>query len=495
METFLIRAVQLILSLSILVFLHELGHFLFSRLFKVRVDKFYMFFNPTFSLIRAKKINGKWQVRYLSKNVPANERPMLSADGDVVLNAKGKTIYEPIPTEELSDDDWRKYPESTEWGIGWLPLGGYCKIAGMIDESMDTTQLQQEPQPWEYRSKPVWQRLPIIIGGVLVNFILAMVIYSAVLYTWGQEYLPFKNATYGLNYSQILIDNGFKNGDKIISIDGKPVEQRSDFIESILIDGKQKVSLLRDGQQINLVLPVDFAQKVLAAEEVDLISVRYPFVIQEVSAGSAAENAKLQNGDSIVGINGKQLFIFQDIATELNASKNTQIELAFYRNGQLKNSQLQVNENGKLGVGLKSPYEFFQTRKIEYGFFESIPAGISLGWETLSSYVKQFKLIFSKEGAKQLGGFGSIGKMFPKVWDWQIFWSMTALLSIILAFMNFLPIPALDGGYVLFLLYEMITGKKPNDKFLEYAQTAGFILLFSLLIFANGNDIFRAIFK
>jgi len=411
------------------------------------------------------------------------------------LYAKGKTIYEPIPLEELADDDWRKYPESTEWGIGWLPLGGYCKIAGMIDESMDTTQLQQEPQPWEYRSKPVWQRLPIIIGGVLVNFILAMVIYSAVLYTWGQEYLPFKNATYGLNFSQTLINNGFKNGDNIISIDGVPVEQRSDVIENILIDGKQNVTIMRDGQTVDLKLPEKFAQKILAAEEVDLISVRYPFVIEEVAAGSAAEDAKLQKGDSIVGINGKQLSIFQDIAAELNTSKNSQIQLSFYRSGQLMQSQLQVNENGKLGVGLKSPYEFFQTKKIEYGFFESIPAGISLGWETLSSYVKQFKLIFSKEGAKQLGGFGSIGKMFPKFWDWQIFWSMTALLSIILAFMNFLPIPALDGGYVLFLLYEMITGKKPNDKFLEYAQTAGFILLFSLLIFANGNDIFRALFK
>lgn len=495
MEIFLIRALQLILSLSILVVLHEFGHFAFARLFKVRVEKFYMFFNPNFSLIRAKKINGKWVFKYFSKNVPANERPKMDAEGDPVRDAKGRQVMEAIPPAELADDDWRKYPETTEWGIGWLPLGGYCKISGMIDESMDSTQMAQEPQPWEYRARPVWQRLPIIIGGVLVNFILAMVIYSAVLFTWGKEYLPLANAKYGLQFSQTLLENGFKNGDNIISIDGEAVEQRSDIIEDLLIDGKQNVTLLRNGQEMNIQLPDDFAQKVLASEEVDLMSVRFPFVIGEVSAGSPAEEAKLQKGDSIVGINGKQLFIFQDIAAELNASKNSEVEILFVRDGQLMQSQLQVNENGKLGVGIRQAFEYFPTKRVEYGFFEAIPAGISLGWETLASYIKQFKLVFSKEGAKQLGGFGSIGKLFPPMWDWQTFWTMTAFLSVILAFMNFLPIPALDGGYVLFLLYEMFSGRKPNDKFLEYAQTAGMMLLLALLIFANGNDIFRAIFK
>jgi regulator of sigma E protease len=495
METFFIRAIQLILSLSILVVLHELGHFAFARLFKVRVDKFYMFFNPNFSLVRAKKINGKWEVKFFAANVPANERPKLDADGDVMVDAKKKPMLEQIPISEIPDGDWRKYPETTEWGIGWLPLGGYCKISGMVDESMDLAQMSAEPQPWEYRSRPVWQRLPIIIGGVLVNFILAMVIYSAVLFTWGEEYLPLQNAKYGLQFSKTMETCGFKNGDNILKIDGQSVEQRSDVIEKILIDGNQKVTVARDSAQIDLVLPKDFAQKVLAAGETDLIAIRHPFVVAEVTAGSPAEKAKLQAGDSIIGINGKSLFIFQDIANQLDVSRNKLIDIEYVRNGKIIQSKIKVDENAKLGVAYRPYFDFLSTKRIQYGFFAAIPAGINLGWETLTSYVKQMKLVFTKEGSKQMGGFGSIGKMFPKMWDWQIFWSMTALLSVILAFMNFLPIPALDGGYVLFLLYEMITGRKPNDKFLEYAQTAGFFLLMALLVFANGNDIFKAIFK
>ncbi|MDR3651495.1 MAG: RIP metalloprotease RseP [Paludibacter sp.] len=495
MESFIIRALQLILSLSILVVLHEFGHFAFARLFKVRVEKFYMFFNPNFSLIRAKKINGKWSFAFFSKNIPANERPKLDGDGDVMHDSKGKAIMEQIPELELPEGDWRKYPDNTEWGIGWLPLGGYCKISGMVDESMDVTQLSREPQPWEYRSRSVWQRLPIIIGGVLVNFILAMVIYSAVLFTWGKEYLPLKNAKYGLQYSQIMLNNGFKNGDKILKIDGQPVEQSSDIFEKLMIEGKQTVTISRDSQLIDLKLPENFSQSILAAGESDFFSVRFPFVVGEVAPGSPASKAKLQAGDSIIGINGKQLYAFQDIQAELEANKNTKIQLSYIRKGQITKSEIQLKDDGKLGVITISPYKFMATKKIEYGFFASVPAGIKLGWDKLTSYVKTFKIVFTKEGSKQLGGFGAIGKMFPPTWDWQIFWQMTALLSVILAFMNFLPIPALDGGYVLFLIYEMITRRKPNEKFLEYAQTAGMMLLFALLIYANGNDIFKAIFK
>jgi regulator of sigma E protease len=495
METFFIRALQLILSLSILVVLHEFGHFAFARLFKVRVEKFYMFFNPNFSLVRAKRINGQWNYRFFAKNIPANERPKLDADGDAMHDSKGKPIMEKIPESELPEGDWRKYPDNTEWGIGWLPLGGYCKISGMVDESMDVTQMNQEPQPWEYRSRSVGQRLPIIIGGVLVNFILAMVIYSAVLYTWGQDYLPLKNAKYGLQYSQVMLDNGFKNGDNIIKVDGQPVEQRGDVIEKLIFDGKKNITVSRNSQLVDLTLPVDFAQKVLASHDADLISVRFPFVIDDVSAGSPAEKAKLQPGDSVTGINGKNLFIFQDIATELDASRNTQIEVNFIRKGTALKSKVQLDENAKLGVAMVPASKFIPIKYVKYGFFESVPAGIKLGWETLSSYIKQFKLVFTKEGSKQLGGFGSIGKMFPKFWDWETFWRLTALLSVILAFMNFLPIPALDGGYVLFLIYELVTRKKPNEKFLEYAQTVGMMLLFGLLLYANGNDLFKAIFK
>jgi regulator of sigma E protease len=322
-----------------------------------------------------------------------------------------------------------------------------------------------------------------------------MVIYSAVLFTWGQEYLPLKNAKYGLHFTQLMIENGFRNGDNIVKVDGQPVEKLGDVVEKLLFEGKQTVTVSRGNQLIDLTLPADFGQKVLASEETRFVSVRWPFVVEDVTSGGPAAKAKMQQGDSLVGINGKQAFIFQDIATELDASRNTEIELSYIRKGQLIKSQIQLKDDGKLGVAVRPDFDFMTTKVIKYGFFESIPAGIKLGWQTLTSYVKQFKLVFTKEGSKQIGGFGSIGKMFPKAWDWQVFWTMTALLSVILAFMNFLPIPALDGGYVLFLLYELLTGKKPNDKFLEYAQTAGFFLLMGLLIYSNGNDIFKALFK
>ncbi len=495
MEAILIRALQLILSLSILVVLHEFGHFAFARLFKVRVEKFYMFFNPNFSLVRAKRINGKWDIKFFAKNVSETERPVLDADGDAKIDAKGKTIMEQIPVGELPEGHWHKYPDNTEWGIGWLPLGGYCSIAGMVDETKGLSQMAPEPQAWEYRSRSVWQRLPIIVGGVFVNFILALFIYSAVLYTWGEEYLPLQNAKYGLQFSKTLQDSGFKNGDKIISIDGQAIEKQSDVIGKILIDGKQNIKVARDSQQVDIQLPADFTQTILRAEEKELISIRQPFVIAEVSKGMGAEAAKMQAGDSIVGLNGKQLSIFQDIADELNSTKDKQITIDYVRNGVLEHAQVKVDKNGKLGVGTKPYTDFMQTKRLEYSFLAAVPAGINLGWETLTSYVKQFKIVFTKEGSKQMGGFGTISKLFPKVWDWHIFWLMTAFLSIILAFMNLLPIPALDGGYVMFLIYEMITGKKPNDKFMEYAQTAGFFLLMALLIYVNGNDIFKAFFK
>ena len=496
METFLIKTLQLILSLSILVFLHEFGHFFFARLFKVRVEKFYMFFNPKFSLLRAKKINGKWQVKFFAKNVPANEQPKLTADGQQVMDAKGKPIMEAVNIENLPDDDWRKHPETTEWGIGWLPLGGYCKIAGMIDESMDKTQMEQEPQPWEYRAQSVWKRLPIIIGGVLVNFILAMVIYAGILFTWGKEYLPYENMHYGMQFSTIMLENGFQNGDKVLSVDGELIDKQADFIEKVLIDGKQNVKVLRNDNQIyNIQLPSDFSQQILKLGELNLLTFRYPFVIGEVQPGSPADHAALQKGDSIIAINGETCSMYQDIVPALEAHAGNTIDLSFYRNDEILTTQLALDETAKMGVMLQPIHHYFKTKKTEYGFFEAIPAGISLGWETLTSYVKQFKIVFTKEGSKQLGGFGSIGKLFPDKWDWQVFWSMTALLSVILAYMNFLPIPALDGGHVMFLLYEMITGKKPGDRFMEYAQTVGMLLLFALLIYANGNDIFKAFFK
>ncbi|MFV0392342.1 MAG: RIP metalloprotease RseP [Paludibacteraceae bacterium] len=495
METFLIRAAQLILSLSILVVLHEFGHFAFARLFRVRVEKFYMFFNPKFSLVRAKKINGKWQVKFFAPNVEPNERMKLDDAGNAMMEADGKTpVMEPVPLSELADDDWRRYPETTEWGIGWLPLGGYCKIAGMVDESMDKLQMAQPPKPWEYRSRSVWQRLPIIIGGVLVNFVLALVIYSAVLFTWGKEYIPLENAKYGLSFSQPMIDAGFHDGDRIVSIDGVKVSQVGDAVEKILVDNAKTAIVFRDGQNVTIEIPSDLTQKALASGK-GVMDIRYPFVVDKVQDGSAAAEANLQSGDSITALNGKPMNIFQDISQELVLLKGTTANVSFVRNGATQDAQLKISEDGKLGVFLRSPLNYLQTQKESYSFLESIPAGVKMGVETLSSYIKQFKLVFTKEGAKSLGGFGAIGQLFPPQWDWHSFWMMTAFLSVILAFMNFLPIPGLDGGHVLFLLYEMFTKRKPSDKFMEYAQTVGMILLLALVLFANGNDIFRALFK
>lgn len=487
METFLIRAAQLILSLSILVVLHELGHFAFARIFKVRVEKFYVFFNPKISLIRAKKILGKWNIRFFAQNVLPNERIKLDSNGEPLMNGKNH-VMEPVPESELPEGDWRRYPETTEWGIGWLPLGGYCKIAGMIDESMDKTQLTQEPKPWEFRTQPVWKRLFIISGGVLVNFVLALFIYSVILFTWGREYIPLENATNGLSFSQTMIDAGFRDGDKITAIDGKKPLELSDAIEMILIDHATTVTVDRSGTLVTIEIPENLTQKALASEK-GVMTYRMPFVIDTVVTGSLASKAALMKGDSLVAVNGKLINMQQEVIREFSENKGKKISFDYYRQGTLYRTTLTMGADGKLGVGWRN---FLKTERVEYGFFEAIPAGIGIGVQKLVGYVKQFKLVFTKEGVKSIGSFGALGQLFPATWDWLSFWELTALISIILAFMNILPIPGLDGGYIVFLIYEMITGRKPNDKFMEVAQMIGMTLLMLLFVYAIGNDIFRA---
>ena len=487
METFLIRAAQLILSLSILVVLHELGHFAFARIFKVRVEKFYVFFNPKISLIRAKKILGKWNIRFFAQNVLPNERIKLDSNGEPLMNGKNH-VMEPVPESELPEGDWRRYPETTEWGIGWLPLGGYCKIAGMIDESMVKTQLTQEPKPWEFRTQPVWKRLFIISGGVLVNFVLALFIYSVILFTWGREYIPLENATNGLSFSQTMIDAGFRDGDKITAIDGKKPLELSDAIEMILIDHATTVTVDRSGTPVTIEIPENLTQKALASEK-GVMTYRMPFVIDTVVTGSLASKAALMKGDSLVAVNGKLINMQQEVIREFSENKGKKISFDYYRQGTLYRTTLTMGADGKLGVGWRN---FLKTERVEYGFFEAIPAGIGIGVQKLVGYVKQFKLVFTKEGVKSIGSFGALGQLFPATWDWLSFWELTALISIILAFMNILPIPGLDGGYIVFLIYEMITGRKPSDKFMEVAQMIGMTLLMLLFVYAIGNDIFRA---
>ncbi|MEE1225474.1 MAG: RIP metalloprotease RseP [Bacteroidales bacterium] len=453
------KILALILSLSLLVFIHELGHYLFARLFKTRVEQFYLFFNPGFSILRAKKCNGKWRLSWFSKKSP---------------------------------EEFAQYPDKTEWGIGWLPFGGYCSIAGMIDESNTSADsLSAEPQEWEYRSKKAWQRLLIVLGGVLMNFVGAIVIFSAMLFVWGKETLPMQNATLGYDYTEVALKNGFQNGDIVQSIDGKKVVDLSEVVEQVLLESPKDITVKRGDSLVTFNLSKDFAKQMLVANPKEFATVRVPFVIDNFAIGSVAQNAGMQIGDSIVALNGVATPTFSDFVKEIAYEKGKEITITYYRNNKKEDVSFTLGSDGKIGAVAKNPTLIYKTEKTEYNLFESIPAGIQVGTETLVNYVKQFKLVFTKEGASQLGGFGAIGSMFPAEWNWAIFWNMTAFLSIILAFMNILPIPALDGGHVMFTLWEMITGKKPGDKFMERAQMIGMILLFGLLIFANGNDLIR----
>jgi len=435
METVLIKAVQLILSLSILVIIHECGHFFFARFFKVRVEKFYLFFNPWFSLYK----------------------------------------YKPQGSE-------------TEYGIGWLPLGGYVKISGMLDESMDKEALAQPPKPWEFRVKPAWQRLLIMVGGVVMNFILAFFIYSMMAYAWGEEYLPMKNVKMGYAFNEVTLKAGFQTGDIPLTADNVPLEFMDGKTIFSIVNAKE-VTVLRNGEEVTIHLPSDF-NKIVFDKNTNF-EARFPFVVLEVTNGSPALKAGLMNGDSIVGVNENKNLSTFEIQQMLAENKGSQINLDVYRNNQLLSIPITPNEIGKIGVALKPINEFYKTIQVHYNFFTSIPAGIKMGINTIKMYLSQFKFVFSKEGAQNLGGFGAIGNLFPAKWYWPSFWQMTAFLSIILGVMNIIPIPALDGGHVMFLLYEVITGRKPNDKFMEYAQIAGMILIFALILYANGNDLFR----
>ena len=435
----LIQAAQFFLSLSFLIVLHELGHFIPAKLFNTRVEKFYLFFDPYFSLFK-KKIGG------------------------------------------------------TEYGIGWLPLGGYVKISGMIDESMDTEHLNAEPQPWEFRSKPAWQRLIIMVGGVAVNVLLAMVIYAMILFTWGDNYLKTENLKYGIECSDLAKEIGFQNGDKILTIDGVYYENFSDIPEAILISGASEVLVERNGETAQIPIPLNIIEQLIENKgQSGFIGPTYPYVVHKFVKGSAAEVAGFREGDQLVAINGEEALYPSDYIRRLPGLAGQEVTISVLRGLDTLHFDMTLSKKGKMGFYPMSPKEFITYDRKEYGFFESIPAGTAMAIDKLDSYVQQMKLMLNPEtGAwKGLGGFISIGKQYSPEWDWYSFWNFTAFLSIILAFMNILPIPALDGGHVMFLLGEMITGRKPSDKLLEYAQVTGFLILIALLLLANGNDIIK----
>ena len=440
-----IKLSQFLMSLSLLIILHELGHFIPAKLFKTRVEKFYLFFDIKFSLLK-KKIG------------------------------------------------------ETEYGIGWLPLGGYVKISGMIDESMDKEQMALPPQPWEFRSKPAWQRLIIMLGGVTVNFVLAFIIYIGMAFAYGEMFIATEDLKDGLLIENpVMQQAGFQTGDKILAIDGEPLERVDSQMNAQILMAKE-VLVERNGTQKTITMPVDFVDQLSKIEKVSLATIRMPFVVGAVSEGS--KNTTLQPKDIVLRLNEEPAKYMDQARTILEKNKNKIIVAGIMRNDREMQVPVQVDADGKLGVqigglDLKSLEKlgYYKVSKHEFGFFESFPVGIQKGADQLVGYGKQLKMIFNPEtkAYKQVGGFAAIFNIFPSSWSWEVFWNITALLSIMLGVMNLLPIPALDGGHVVFLLFEIISGKKPSEKFLENAQMVGIVLLISLLLFANGNDIYKAI--
>ena len=435
---FLIKAVQFLLSLSIIVVLHELGHFIPAKFFKTKVEKFYLFFDWPYSLVK-KKI--------------------------------GETVY----------------------GIGLIPLGGYVKIAGMIDESMDTEHLEKEPEPWEYRSKPAWQRLIIISGGIIVNLILGFAIYMMVALVWGKTVLTNENLPAGFEVAEVMKSYGFNDGDKILKVNGDDIENVIDINKFLFLRDINSVTVERyNGSKENISIPENIGTIMFENGAMNAFVPLVPAVIDSIVPDSPAYNASLAKGDKIIKVNGNDIIKWQDFTelVKLNTSSNISVEIE--RGGDVISKLIPLNEDKKIGVSVLLPK--IVPTKIEYSFFESINEGYQMAYWTLTDYIGQFKYVFTKKGASQLGGFGAIGSLFPATWNWKGFWETTALISIILAFMNALPIPALDGGHAMFLFYEMLTGRKPNDKIVGYAQMLGFFLLIALVLFANGNDLYRWLF-
>ena len=456
MEIFLIRLLQFMLAISLLVLLHEGGHFFFSKLFGVRVEKFYLFFDPSV---------WKW-------------------DGSIFK--------------------WKPKNSDTQYGMGWLPLGGYCKIAGMIDESFDTEQMQQPEQPWEFRSKPAWQRLLIMIGGVLVNFLLALFIYAMILFHWGDTYIPVKNMTLGMKFNSEAKSYGFKDGDILI---GTENGEFKDFSADLYreISEAQRVDIVRDGKPMTISLPGDLNLLDMLKADPSFVRPLIPATVDSVMAGSPAAVIGMQKGDRILALNGKSVDSYNEFTDQIarlgdmmavaksheDSMKVRTAVIAFARGEKTDTVSVTLTPELTLGFYVRSLGGLYTPVTTEYGFLESIPAGIEYGWNVLAGYVNDLKYVFTAEGAKSLGGFGAIGSLFPPMWDWYMFWKMTAFLSIILAFMNILPIPALDGGHVLFLVYEMITRRKPSEQFLLRAEYIGFGILILLMVVANLNDILR----
>ena len=444
MSIFLIKLIQVILSLTILVVVHEMGHFIFARIFGVRVERFSLFF-------------GKPLLRYKPKR------------------------------------------SETEYVVGWLPFGGYVELSGMIDESLNVEQMKQPPQPWEFRTKPAWQRLLIMIGGVCFNLIFACLLYAMILFKWGDSYVPLDSSKYGMEFNERAEAMGFRDGDVLVRTDKVALDRFGGDMLRAIVDA-ETVTVLREGSEVLITMPEEVSLLDFNGDVQPFVQFYNPMTIDSVMPGSAAALAGLMAGDDILSVNGTSTSTWITFNTALNQMReqeaegevvNHDLSVVYSRGGALDTVVVAADADFILGITVAMPYE---PATKEYGFFASIPAGIAYGWNTLKGYVSDFKYVFTKEGATSLGGFVTIGSLFSSQWNWYSFWMMTAFISIILAFMNILPIPALDGGHLMFLLFEMITGRKPSDKFMERVQIIGMVLLFGLMIYANLNDIIRYFF-
>ena len=485
----LTKVLQFFLALSILIFVHELGHFMAAKLFKVRVDKFYLFFDWGFCLMKVKRVNGKLRWKFFCKPTPERYNTIEKRD------EKGKKVveYEHIDLSTLPEDDWRQ-SDSTEYGIGWFPLGGYNKIAGMIDESMDKEQMKQPAQEWEFRSKPAWQRFIIMIAGVTMNVLLAFVIYIGLLSSYGEQYLPTSEVNkYGIVADSLAQEFGLRDGDKILSVNGKEINDFHRITTEMILGEAKTIEVERDGQRIVIQLPEDATAKLLKSQDVNFISYRMPFVVSGFTPGSLAEASGMEVGDVIISINDIPTPYFNDFTREIKRFKNQDIDVRVVRDFDTLGIAMHLSSDGLIGAVLAPMSEYFTLETIDYTFWQAIPRGFSKTFTEISDYWKQLGLIFrpSTKAYESVGGFISIGKIFPDTWVWSMFWRLTAFLSIALAVMNILPIPALDGGHILFLIYEMITRRKPSDRFMEIAEYIGLFLVLALLIFANGNDIIK----
>ncbi len=476
----LIKAAQLILALVILVTVHEFGHYIFARIFGVKVTRFYLFFNPKFSVLRYDPMKGTLEFIAWNKD-----------DGTPVAvhTFRVGKPHEPRPDGKPT---WR----DTIYGLGWLPLGGYCDIAGMVDETKSASDLASEPQSWELRSKPAWQRLCVMVAGVVLNFVLAICIYIGIAFHWGDDVVPFQAMTEGMDFSEEMHDAGFRDGDILMSLNGRELDATDYSLAWDMMQPGARIGVRRDGRDTVIVVSDRLIRSVATkGKDYEPMRIRVPVYVAKTQHGEPAAEAGMLPGDHILRVGTDTVRVVPELLAALPTYAGKEIPVLVRRDNRDTTLAVAVTDAGKIGVQMLSPYEIFDRTKINYSIFQSVPRGWEIGVDRLTSYVSSLGLVFTKEGAQSLGGFGTLGDLFPNTWNWYSFWQITAFLSIILAFMNIIPIPGLDGGHTLFLLVEMVTRRKPSDRFLEIANTCGFVFLILLLVYANGNDIYRFLIK